>query len=169
MKDFVLEHHKVFPGVELTYESIHLSAVVEPCHNDDQTFEIRHCQEGRMECQSDGEYFCLGPGDLSIGRPGTQVRSVRYPLSHCSIMHSDKGPLNFSFGPAISRRTLTEKTYYVFSGMATVIFNPSTKFLFHCRRTFCKRQTKSPDAHRKRKKLLTKSLSRAMMYKVSDS
>ena len=96
MKDFVLERHEVFPGVELTYESIHLSAVVEPCHDDDQTFEIRHCREGRMECQSDSEYFYLSPGDLSIGRPGTQVRTVRYPLSHYHgiviRIHVDRAP-----------------------------------------------------------------------------
>lgn len=82
MNEFSMENHRVFPGIELVYESIHLSAAVDSGCEESRVFEIRHCREGRMECQSGGEYFFLGPGDLSIGRPGTQVRTVRYPLSH---------------------------------------------------------------------------------------
>lgn len=82
MRELSMERFPVFPGMELIYENIHLSAAVDSGCTGESVFEIRHCREGRMECQSAGEFFYLGPGDLAIGRPGTQVRTVRYPLAH---------------------------------------------------------------------------------------
>ena len=96
MNEMSMENVCVFPGMELIYESIHLSAAVDLGRDGGHVFEIRHCREGRLECQSGGEYFFLGPGDLSIGRPGTQVRTVRYPLSHYHgiliRIHVDRAP-----------------------------------------------------------------------------
>ena len=77
MNELSMENVCVFPGMELIYESVHLSAAVDLGCDGGSVFEIRHCREGRIECQSGGECFFLGPGDLSIGRPGSQVRTVR--------------------------------------------------------------------------------------------
>lgn len=80
--DAQLTVYEVFPGVQLTYNSVHmdhfdLSNVVEG-----NVIEIHHCREGRIEQPFDDDYFYLMPGDLSIAERTQMVRAYHFPLRH---------------------------------------------------------------------------------------
>ncbi len=81
---YVMTTYQVFPGVEFIYGDAHIQSV---CFEErpavsDNVFEISHCREGRLECNVNGEFWYLTPGDLSIVRTNTISSDTYFPLRH---------------------------------------------------------------------------------------
>ncbi len=80
--DAKLTVYEVFPGVHLTYSSVHMDQFDLSNVTEGTVLEIHHCREGRIEQVFDDEYFYLMPGDFSIAvRPKT-VQAYTFPLRH---------------------------------------------------------------------------------------
>ena len=91
--DAQLTVYRVFPGVEITFHSIHMdelswepeagngqAAALPKEHS--QLLEIHHCREGRIEQTFDDTFFYLMPGDLSVAKRQIMVKAYRFPLRH---------------------------------------------------------------------------------------
>ncbi|MBQ8591052.1 MAG: helix-turn-helix transcriptional regulator [Firmicutes bacterium] len=76
--------YQVLPGVQLIYTEAHLQSVQieERRKMSDQVFEISHCSEGRLECNVNGEFCYLSPGDLVIARANRISSASYFPLRH---------------------------------------------------------------------------------------
>lgn len=91
--DAQLTVYSVFPGVEITFHSIHMDelswgneagdgrAAALPKENS-HLLEIHHCREGRIEQAFDDMFFYLMPGDLSVAKRRSMVKTYRFPLRH---------------------------------------------------------------------------------------
>ena len=80
--DIVMTCYKVFPGIELVYNDVHMQEChIEPvsCGN---VIQIDHCREGRIECEFSDEYIYLTAGDLSIAYKNDVGHGSYFPLSH---------------------------------------------------------------------------------------
>lgn len=64
----VINHYRVYPGIDVYYNDIHMrETFVSDEHPVPHILEINHCREGRFEGELySGEYVTLSPGDLSI-------------------------------------------------------------------------------------------------------
>lgn len=78
-----ITRYKVFPGIDLIYNDVHISCSVSEIEDTNRRiFEIDHCREGRLECQVGEDYFYLAPGDICIHKMGKTVREEIFPASH---------------------------------------------------------------------------------------
>ncbi len=80
--EIVRTAYEVFPGITLLYNDVHTQGTLRSCETRDGIFEINHCREGRIECQSGDTYFYLMPGDLSVGSPADLAYGSYFPLRH---------------------------------------------------------------------------------------
>lgn len=73
--------YPVFPGIELTYNDIHMRFCESPANNTNQIIEINHCRQGRYECHFRKQDYCyMEPGDFSISSYPTEKKSSCFPL-----------------------------------------------------------------------------------------
>ena len=77
---------RIFPGVEVTYTSIHMAdfdfAIFEPGERTNYV-GIHYCKEGRIEQEVKDEFFYLMPGDCSVVIQDKVQKSFCFPLKHC--------------------------------------------------------------------------------------
>lgn len=77
--------YDLFPGVEVAYVSVHMDhfdfAETEPSFRD-RYVGFHYCKEGRIEQESDGEFFYLMPGDCSVVIRDKRVKCFSLPLHH---------------------------------------------------------------------------------------
>lgn len=79
----VLTSYQVFPGIELIYNEVHMSQLTVDTVQPANIFEINHCREGRIECETNqGEYMYLSKGDLAINTKNGLSNSSSFPLVH---------------------------------------------------------------------------------------
>ena len=76
------ESYPVFPGINLVYENIHRSRRYTGACPSPGLYEIRHCLKGRLEGSLGEQFYYLGPGDLSIGRPREGGDGDCFPLGY---------------------------------------------------------------------------------------
>lgn len=76
---FRLTSYKVFPGIELVYNDIHLYRHDFPAGDGNALLEIHHCRSGRMECQIGKDFFYLAPGDLSVSLSDGALSHSSFP------------------------------------------------------------------------------------------
>lgn len=74
--------YRLFPGVELTFNSVHMESLTLGRETRDTVVEIHHCIEGRIERQSEDEFFYLMPGDLSVAIRESASKAYFFPLRH---------------------------------------------------------------------------------------
>lgn len=78
-----LKSYHVFPGVELIYNDIHMQNIYVDTSPPHTMFEINHCREGRIECETcNGQYLYLAKGDLAINPKCRLKNSSSFPLNH---------------------------------------------------------------------------------------
>lgn len=81
--EIAITRYNVFPGIDLIYNDVHMShSISDVAQVQRKILEIDHCREGRLECQTGGDYFYLAPGDVIIHRLGETVREEIFPTSH---------------------------------------------------------------------------------------
>ncbi len=77
--------YDLFPGIEVAYASVHMD------HFDFTEAEMafrekyvgfHYCREGRIEQESDGEFFYLMPGDCSVVIRDRHIKQFSLPLRH---------------------------------------------------------------------------------------
>lgn len=76
----VMTSYSVFPGIDLIYNDVHIRSSAVNRADINSILEIDHCREGRIECEFQGKFLYLSPGDLSIHRKLDNVSF--FPLSH---------------------------------------------------------------------------------------
>lgn len=75
--------YKVFSGIELIYNDIHMEYCNQNPNIMKDSIEINHCKEGRYECSYGNGGCCyISPGDLSIGSLMKKKTFSNFPLSH---------------------------------------------------------------------------------------
>lgn len=75
--------YRVFPGIELVYNDMHM----EYCNKNQQPaphiMEINYCKEGRCECLFRGHQYCyMSAGDLSFCSLDSNAHQSEFPTSH---------------------------------------------------------------------------------------
>lgn len=75
--------YRVFPGIELVYNDMHM----EYCNKNQETawsvMEINYCREGRSECLfGDHQYCYMAAGDLSFCSLKNNSHQSEFPTSH---------------------------------------------------------------------------------------
>ena len=75
--------YRVFPGVELVYNDIHMAY----CNKNQQPaphiMEINYCKEGRSECLFKRHQYCyMSAGDLSFCSLDSKAHQSEFPTSH---------------------------------------------------------------------------------------
>lgn len=75
--------YRVFPGIELIYNDMHMSY----CNRHQQpaanVMEINYCKEGRSECLFGGQRYCyMSAGDLSFCSLQDNAHQSEFPTSH---------------------------------------------------------------------------------------
>ena len=92
--------YQVFPGIELSYNAVHMDRFELGAAAEGSIIEIHHCLEGRIEQQHRDQFFYLMPGDLSIALRSRTRREYTFPLHHyhgISItVNTDVAPRCFS-------------------------------------------------------------------------
>lgn len=80
--DAVITSYKVFPGIELSFYSVHTDSFFSGDGEKGDFMVICHCREGRMEQERENGSVYIMPGDLSV--TAERRRSYRYsfPLCH---------------------------------------------------------------------------------------
>lgn len=98
--DASLKVCKVFEGIEIIYNSVHMNICNLASEAEGKLIEIHHCREGRMEHQYGDSLVYLMPGDLSISRRREKEDICRFPLRHYHgitiIVNEDTAPECFS-------------------------------------------------------------------------
>lgn len=80
--DNLVAENDVFPGIQIFYHNIHQKTAELRTSSEENSFDIIHCREGRMECRAGDDFCYVSPGDLLIVR-GTQLENtVHFPLGH---------------------------------------------------------------------------------------
>ncbi len=74
--------YRLFQGVELTFNSVHMESFSLGKEIQDQVIEIHHCREGRIEQRFEDEFFYLMPGDLSVAMRANAPKVYSFPLRH---------------------------------------------------------------------------------------
>ncbi len=75
--------YRVFPGIELVYNDMHMAY----CNRNQQpaphVMEINYCKEGRCECLFRGRQYCyMSVGDLSFCSLHENAHQSEFPTSH---------------------------------------------------------------------------------------
>ena len=75
--------YRVFPGIELVYNDMHMAY----CNKDQQpapnVMEINYCKEGRSECLFGGDQYCyMAAGDLSFCSLHDSAHQSEFPTAH---------------------------------------------------------------------------------------
>ena len=75
--------YRVFPGMELVYNDMHMAY----CNKNQQpaphVMEINYCREGRCECLFGGDQYCyMSAGDLSFCSLHESAHQSAFPTSH---------------------------------------------------------------------------------------
>jgi AraC-like DNA-binding protein len=79
----VITHYKVFPGVEVCYNDMHIGFCEQNKCFYKNIMEINHCREGRFECELyDGTYTYLEPGDFAVNCLDNKPMKSCFPISH---------------------------------------------------------------------------------------
>lgn len=98
--DACLEICKVFNGVEVICNSVHLNFCNLAPESTGNLIEIHHCCKGRLEYQHGDELVYLMPGDFSISRRREKENICFFPLRHYHgitiIINEDTAPECFS-------------------------------------------------------------------------
>ena len=86
--------YRVFPGVELVYNDMHMAY----CNKNQQpmpnVMEINYCKEGRCECLFGGNQYCyMSAGDLSLCSLHDSAHQSEFPTAH---YHGITVTINFS-------------------------------------------------------------------------
>ena len=106
-----------FPGVSLVQKDVHLPQFITNWrYGPINALAVEYCREGRLECQVNGEYLYIAPGDIVIFRTDPNLRTLQYPSSHyhaiaCMIFLDEPSPvLDMHLGMAnFSMEKLKEK------------------------------------------------------------
>ena len=80
--DATLTDYDLFPGVRLSYCSVHMDRLDIGDAAQGDLIEIHHCREGRIEQEFEDHFFYLTPGDLSIAIRTHEVKAFSFPLRH---------------------------------------------------------------------------------------
>lgn len=79
----VITNYKVFPGIEVCYNDMHMEYCREGKLVRNDIMEINHCREGRFECRLiNGDYVYLEPGDLTANVLSNRPINSYFPISH---------------------------------------------------------------------------------------
>ena len=75
--------YRVFPGIELVYNDMHMAY----CNRNQQpapnVMEINYCKEGRSECLFGADQYCyMSPGDLSFCSLHDSAHQSEFPTAH---------------------------------------------------------------------------------------
>lgn len=123
--DNLITENEVFPGIQIIYHNIHQKTAELKISTGQNSFDIIHCREGRMECHTGDDFCYVSPGDLLIVK-GTQLAKKAYfPLGHYHgitiRIDVDKAPKCLScflrdvnvIPSAIIERFCKEKAYFI--------------------------------------------------------
>lgn len=98
--DSQLTVYNLFPGIKLTYHSVHTDRSYLGTAKKGNVIEIHHCREGRMECSYGEDYLYLMPGDLAIDIVKRNTKEFVFPLRHYHgitiTINTDIAPTCFS-------------------------------------------------------------------------
>lgn len=76
-------NYKIFPGVEINYNDLHMKQGHETNKVFDNVIEINHCLDGRYECEFTGDtYTYVAAGDLAITSLMERKLSACFPLGY---------------------------------------------------------------------------------------
>ena len=97
--ELVTSKYPVFSGIDLVYNEVHAQECKELFNNNEygeHVFEINHCREGRLECNSGDAFFYLTSGDLSIHKKKGKEHHFYFPSCNYSgisiLIDVDKAP-----------------------------------------------------------------------------
>ena len=75
--------YRVFPGVELVYNDMHMACCNKHQQPAPNVMEINYCKEGRCECLFGGNQYCyMSAGDLSFCSLHESAHQSEFPTSH---------------------------------------------------------------------------------------
>lgn len=98
--DAVMTVYKVFPGIEIVYNAVHMDRFERGETQYGKYIEIQHCKEGRMEQDFRDESLYLMPGDFSIAIRDRTSDAYHFPLHHYHgitiAINTDITPKNFA-------------------------------------------------------------------------
>lgn len=77
-----VSEYSVFPGVTLSFTSVHTDNLKPDISNKGTFVEIHHCREGRLEQTVGDDFFYLMPGDLSVSVTNKPSDIYNFPLRH---------------------------------------------------------------------------------------
>lgn len=93
---FFITKYRVFPGIDLIYNDVHMQECAINYTDTANIIEINHCREGRIECRFNKKFFYLAQGDLSITRKNGSGAPFYFPLNHYNgitiLIDSDAAP-----------------------------------------------------------------------------
>lgn len=75
--------YRVFPGIELVYNDMHMAYCNKHQQPAPHVMEINYCKEGRCECLFGGNQYCyMSAGDLSFCSLHESAHQSEFPTSH---------------------------------------------------------------------------------------
>ena len=75
--------YRVFPGIELVYNDMHMAYCNKHQRPAPHVMEINYCEEGRCECLFGGRQYCyMSAGDLSFCSLHESAHQSEFPTSH---------------------------------------------------------------------------------------
>lgn len=75
--------YRVFPGIELVYNDMHMAYCNKNQRPAPHVMEINYCKEGRCECLFGGNQYCyMSAGDLSFCSLHDSAHQSEFPTSH---------------------------------------------------------------------------------------
>ena len=75
--------YRVFPGIELVYNDMHMAYCNKHQQPAPHVMEINYCKEGRCECLFGGNQYCyMSAGDLSFCSLHDSAHQSEFPTSH---------------------------------------------------------------------------------------
>lgn len=78
-----IELYRVFPGIELVYNDMHMTYCNKHQKPASHVMEINYCKEGRCECRFGDDRYCyMSAGDLSFCSLHDSVHQSEFPTSH---------------------------------------------------------------------------------------
>lgn len=83
--DAVITSCHVFPGIELSFYSVHMDSFFFGAEEKGDFMEICHCREGRMEQELEKGSVYIMPGDLSVITRENRPGRYSFPLCHYHI------------------------------------------------------------------------------------
>lgn len=80
--DAVITSYSVFPGIALSFYSVHMDSFAAGVEKKGNFMEIHHCREGRMEQVWENGSAYIMPGDLSVTVKKQHLSEYSFPLCH---------------------------------------------------------------------------------------